>query len=352
MHKQRFKSFQVACTYVGTVVGAGFASGQEIFHFFGRFGTWGYLGIGLAVFLFAFLGYEMMNLGHRLNAQSFREVSYYLFGKWLGNVVNIVLLLMLFGVTVAMLAGAGELFRERMNLPFDIGVAVTMVVTFLTLLRGIDGILKANSVIVPIMVSFVLFASLRALFSHNSIYNAFHAGNYLAGRHPLFAAISAIIYGAFNVGLAAGVLIPLGADVANAAVLKTGARWGATALGLMLVAVTFTLFVHYPHATSFAVPMGYVATTLGSVMQWLFVSVLWGEIYSTLVGNVYAMTTQIPNTSRLLSALYAVGILAVAFLFSQVGFAAMVAYGYTIFGYVSVLLLLSMLWPRRDLYRD
>jgi uncharacterized membrane protein YkvI len=66
------------------------------------------------------------------------------------------------------------------------------------------------------------------------------------------------------------------------------------------------------------------------------------------VGNVYAMTTQIPNTTKLLSALYAVSILAIAFLFSQIGFAAMVAYGYTIFGYVSILLLLSMLWPRKE----
>lgn len=346
---QRIRAFQVACTYVGTVVGAGFASGQEIFHFFGRFGLWGYVGIAVSVFLFAWLGYQMMYLGHRLQAQSFRDVSRYLFGPWLGDALNAIMMLMLFGVTVAMLAGAGELFWERMRLPVDIGIAVTVVVTFVTLLFGINGILKANSVIVPVMISFVLFAFLRTLMLPQSIYNSYHAAMFIQTPHLVLAGISAVIYGALNVGLAAGVLIPLGAGMNDVAILRTGARWGAAALGFMLVAVTFTLFVHYPRAISFAVPMGYVATTLGSTMQWLFVAVLWGEIYSTLVGNVYAMTTQIPNSSKLVSALFAVLILAVGFLFSQVGFTALIAYGYTAFGYVSILILLVLLWPRKEL---
>ncbi|QQE76788.1 hypothetical protein [Alicyclobacillus sp. SO9] len=345
MRKQRFAAFQVACTYVGTVVGAGFASGQEIYHFFGRFGAWGYLGIALALFLFSYLGYQMMLLGHRVKARSFREVSNFLFGPWIGGFINAVLLLMLFGVTVAMLAGSGELFRERMNLPFDVGVSITIAVTFLTLFRGIDGILKANSVIVPIMVSFVLFAAVRAFMTPHSLYHAYHISLYLAGK-PLLAGISAVVYGSFNVGLAAGVLIPVGADIGDKTVLQMGSRWGASALAFMLMAVTFTLFIHYPQATAYAVPMGYVATTLGRFLQWMFVLVLWGEIYSTLVGNVYAMVAQIPMSSRMLQALVALILLGIAFLFSQIGFAAIVAYGYTVFGYVSLLLLLTILWPR------
>lgn len=45
-------SFQVAATYVGAVMGAGFASGQEIQQFFARFGYWGLVGVVLSSFLF------------------------------------------------------------------------------------------------------------------------------------------------------------------------------------------------------------------------------------------------------------------------------------------------------------
>lgn len=346
MPKRQLQTVQVACTYIGTVVGAGFASGQEIYQFFGRFGYWGLCGIALTMFLLAFLGYRLMLLGHRLRAGSFREVSHFLFGKWVGGFVNLVLILMLFGVSVAMLAGAGELFKQHMSISFDIGAVLTCLLTFVTLLRGIDGLMKANTIIVPIMISFVLFATLYTLFQPGSLFNAFHSAAYLSQKHPLQGGISAIIYGALNVGLAGGVLIPLGRDIPDTAILKRGATIGGVALGGMLAAVMLTLLAHFPDAVDFAVPMGFVAAQMGPILQWAFVFVLWGEIFSTLVGNVYAITTQVPFSSRMVNILFTAILLFVAYLFSHVGFSTIISYGYTLFGWISVMLLFAVLWPR------
>ena len=41
----RVTTFKVAATYIGTVIGAGFASGQEILQFFSVFGNMGILGL-------------------------------------------------------------------------------------------------------------------------------------------------------------------------------------------------------------------------------------------------------------------------------------------------------------------
>ena len=54
--KQRKMDFLVAMTYIGAVVGAGFASGQELWQFFARWGFSGWLGILLAGLLFALAG--------------------------------------------------------------------------------------------------------------------------------------------------------------------------------------------------------------------------------------------------------------------------------------------------------
>ncbi|GMA48708.1 hypothetical protein GCM10025857_00650 [Alicyclobacillus contaminans] len=123
---QRIRSawlaFQVGCTYIGTVVGAGFASGQEIFRFFGRFGTAGVFAIALAAVLFAWLGYRVMYLGHVLRARSYRELNRHLFGETVGTVLDVVLSIMLFGVTVAMIAGAGALFQQSLHISFQWGL--------------------------------------------------------------------------------------------------------------------------------------------------------------------------------------------------------------------------------------
>ena len=341
-------SFQIGCTYIGTVVGAGFASGQEVFQFFGRFGNWGYCAILFTTFLFAWLGYRLMQLGHDLQAHTYRQVNEYLFGRRVGAIIDVVMMIMLFGVTVAMIAGAGELFRERAHLPFQLGALITMAITFVTILRGMDGIMRANTIIVPIMVSFVVFAASHALYTHGvaSVWQVGRAGQH---SHPIVTGVSAIIYSALNIGLAAGVLIPLGASVEDKANLRRGAEIGALGLGLMLIAVMFTLLAHYPNVLSFAVPMGYVASRLGPSVQWLFMIVLWGEIYSTLVGNVFAIGTQFEDSFAKRRALVFLVILLIAYAVSQVGFTNIVTYAYTVFGWVCMLLLMALLWPRQNL---
>ncbi len=49
------KSFQIGSAFIGIIVGAGFASGQEILQFFSSFGYVGIAGSILAAVLFAFL---------------------------------------------------------------------------------------------------------------------------------------------------------------------------------------------------------------------------------------------------------------------------------------------------------
>ena len=149
-------ALQIAFTYIGTVVGAGFASGQEILQFFTLLGPQAYPAIHLATILFAWVGIQILLLGRKLQATSYRQLTAYLFGNRLSRVVDTLMMVMLFFVTVAMLAGVGALFEEQLRLSFQIGVVLTMVLTYLTILRGMKGIMLANSIIVPIMLIVVI----------------------------------------------------------------------------------------------------------------------------------------------------------------------------------------------------
>lgn len=44
--------FKIAATYIGTIVGAGFASGQEVLQYFVSYGIVGVIGIIISTFLF------------------------------------------------------------------------------------------------------------------------------------------------------------------------------------------------------------------------------------------------------------------------------------------------------------
>ena len=78
-------TLQVAATYVGTVVGAGFATGKEIVQFFTQYGELGMVGILVSGLFFIWLGSKMMLLSHAIGASSYQQLNTYLFGDVLGK---------------------------------------------------------------------------------------------------------------------------------------------------------------------------------------------------------------------------------------------------------------------------
>lgn len=338
-------SLQIAFTYIGTVVGAGFASGQEILQFFTLLGPMAYPAILLAVALFAWVGVQMLLLGHKLKARSYREMTAYLFGSKLAALIDTAMMVMLFFVTVAMLAGVGALFEEQLNLSFQIGVLLTMVLTFLTILRGMKGIMVANTIIVPVMLLVVITIFLQSFFQTEFKPQLTAAHPESAGYSWIF---SAITYAALNMGLAISVLVPMGGEMKKPSVLKLGGLLGALGLGIMLLGAQYAMSTRMPMIAEYEVPMGFLSSTFSPLMQGLFIMALWGEIYSTLIANVFGLSSQLTSPqNKVQGSLITVVILTAAFFVAQVGFSNIVHYLYPVFGYVSFLLLLLLLWPRR-----
>lgn len=345
--RQARLTFQVGCAYVGTVVGAGFASGQEIFQFFGRYGLWAIVTIPASGVLFAWLGYRALMLGSQLRATSYREFTAHLFGREIARWVDAALLVMLFGVSVAMVAGAGELFRQQLGLSFQIGAVVSLCAAWWTIVRGMRGLLRANAVIVPIMITFLVWAAARTALT-DGWRPVVQTALALSHRVPVGGAIvSTIIYAAMNIGLAAGVLVPLGSAVEDLRVLRRGATFGALGLVVMQAAVIYVLLSHYPAILTYPIPMAYATTQFGHVVGVLFVFVLWAEIYTTLVGDIYAITAPVAHRWRRSPGLVAGVFLGAAYACSQIGFTNLIKYGYTAFGWVSLLLLIALAWPSR-----
>ena len=74
MSQSHGSAFQLAFVYVGTVVGAGFATGREIVEFFLRFGWPGLAGILISGLMFTFLGAKMMLIAVRIIRPYAREI--------------------------------------------------------------------------------------------------------------------------------------------------------------------------------------------------------------------------------------------------------------------------------------
>ena len=109
-----FGALRIAFTYIGAVIGAGFASGQEILRFFSAHGIAGMIGIPVSCALFFFFGYSALMMGRNLSAKSHLDIVRYTNGRFLGGAIDAIITVFLFGGLAAMIAGAGAVFEEQL----------------------------------------------------------------------------------------------------------------------------------------------------------------------------------------------------------------------------------------------
>lgn len=354
MKSNNVGTFKVSATYIGTIVGAGFASGQEVLQFFIAFGAKGFWGVALVTLAFIFYGYTILLLGMKLNAKSHLQVVKYTNGKFLGFFIDIIITIFLFGALAAMIAGAGAIFEEQFGLPSYFGTILMSLITLLTVLKGISGVIKAISYVVPLLLGSVLFVAIYN-FLNNPITTA--ELNYAAaldGASPNWL-MSAINYASYNLVIAIAVLAPLGAETKNRRTLRNGAILGGLGLGVGIIAIYYSVLTNIIESANLEIPMIYSASKIAAIFQIVFSIVLFAEVYTTAVGSLYGFVQRfIPKESRYKKLLIAISIV-LAFGVSQFGFSNMVKYLYPAVGYGGIIMLLGLTWiwvAKRDILKN
>lgn len=333
--------FKIAATYIGTVVGAGFASGQEVLQFFGLFGINGLWGLLLATSLFALFGWAVLDLGMRLNARSHLEVIYFAGGKWLGRLIDYVITFFLFGALTAMVAGAGAIFAEQFGWPALLGSVIMVFLTVITVMMGLNGVINSISFVVPVLLGAVVGIGVWTIVTSGFFTNP------VIGTVPMKAPVpfwpfSAIIYVSYNLVMSVAILAPLGTKYRRPELLKRGALLGGIGLGLGALAIFAALAPNLPQASRFQIPMIFIASKLTPTLTIVYSLVLLAEIYTTAVGNLYGFVSRISSADTVYVKYYIIGTALMALAASQFGFTTLVRFLYPAVGYAGLALLLGL----------
>ncbi|MBO8138558.1 MAG: hypothetical protein H0Z40_10560 [Desulfotomaculum sp.] len=337
-------TFKVAAAYIGTVVGAGFASGQEVLQFFGFFGISGILALLVATAMFVFFGLIVLDLGHRLNADSHREIMRHAGGKWVGTIVDGVIIFFLFGGLTAMAAGSGAIFEEQFNFSYVLGSLIMVTATVLTVLLGVSGVINAISFVVPVLLLSVIGISAATFITTPFSMETIGAITQPARAPVPFWPLSAVIYVSYNLVLGVSVLGPLGKHVDNPNTLKKGALYGGIGLGIGALLIHLTLIVNGPRVAGYEIPMVFIAAQFSPLIQIAYSVVLLAEIYTTAVGSLYGFVERITDEGKAAFKWLTIGAGAAAFAASQFGFSTLVRTLYPAVGFAGLIMLGGLLY--------
>lgn len=345
LKEKKISVFQVAGTYIGTIVGAGFASGQEILQFFVSFGIVGVLGIFIITLLFIYFGYVIMDLGWKLNASSHLPVVSNVGGKIAGTFSDIVITFFLFGALTAMIAGSGALFHQQFNLHPVIGSIFMAVITVITVLGGFNNMINSISIIVPFLILAAVLVSIRTLVSNPNLtsltLNSVERPALL--RNWLWASI---LYTSYNIVPSISILAPLGKSAGNRKTIRNGAVLGGVGLGIGALSIFIALCANLDLVKNLEIPMIMIASRISVPVRAFYAIVLIAEIYTTAVGDLYGFAARLCNMKTKKAALVIIGSSVLAFISSLAGFSNLVKYLYPTIGYCGVVTLICLVYNR------
>jgi uncharacterized membrane protein YkvI len=347
MVHEKTGTLKLAATYIGTVVGAGFASGQEVLHFFASFGIKGFSGLMIATVLFIVFGYISMIAGYELKARSHLRIIMHAGGKYLGTIIDCVITFFLFGSITAMIAGAGALVHQQFGISPLWGNLAMVLLTVLTVLTGTTGVINSISFVVPFLIAAAVGVSLATTFITPREFSVSSVSYTIAGanliRNWWWAAI---LYVSYNMVVAVSVLGPLGNSAAGKKQVRNGAVLGGLGLGLGAVAIFFAMLKNYEYVRFLEIPMAAIAGRISYIVQVAYIIILLAEVYTTSVGSLYGFTARVTDGNGKKGVAVTIGIALLAFAASQFGFSNLVRYLYPAVGYAGILLLGVLLASR------
>lgn len=311
-------SVKIAMVFTGTVIGAGFASGQEIYQYFGIYGVKGLVGLAFSCLLFGLLCGMILT---KVAASKAYHLETY-FGRRLRFVPLLITLYMAVSFC-AMVTAVGELFEEQLALPRVWGLLLMCICCYVVLIRGVDGVVYANAVLTPLIIVGILALGIAAAYTQSQpVFACMSGGGFLW---------SAVLYASYNALTMVVVLTGIG----GLADSKRTAVRAAAAGSLILLAVAGALwYILYCYDVSaFQLPILAAAERVHQLWKWLYMPVLAAAMFTTAVSSGFGVLTQVRCGSRRAALL----LCAVALLSGMLRFSFIVKYVYGTFGYAGIL---------------
>ncbi|WP_342318863.1 YkvI family membrane protein [Corynebacterium mayonis] len=342
------KAVGISFAFIGVVVGAGFASGQEAMQYFVAFGTQGIWGAVLGSVLMLVGGVSILQLGSYYQAKEHMEVLGSISGKVLSWVLDIATIITLFSIGFVMFAGAGSNLNQQFGLPIWVGAVVMLGLVIFFGLMDVDKVTAAIGTITPFLITFVVVSCVWTLATSDVSWAVLNeqASNVDTTLPNWW--ISALNYTGLNFICVSSMAIVIGGNYLDTRSAGVGGLLGGLGYLVMLMLLTFGLMSQASTVAGEDMPL---LALINSLHPWFGLAmslVLFGMIFATALGMFYALGKRLARGHENRYRLIFISTCLVGFVLSFVGFQRLVAYVYPALGYMGLVLIVTVFasWMR------
>lgn len=315
----------------GTVMGAGYASGREIWQFFGA-------GSGLAILLFT--GFfiicttTILNISYKLQSTNYVPLLHHLTGKKLAVVYDYLIFIYLFCVTVVMIAGSGATF-ESFGIPYWWGIIFIIAGLLIIFSKGIGELLNINQLLMPLLIIALLVILIIFINGEDiSFQSNWDSQNNWAAAFP---------FTALNILPLIAVLGAIGNRIKSKGEIYIASLSSGLILGFITFIYNTSLTEIAEQVELPAIPLYLIINNYGQVVIVVMMVMLWLAIYTTAAANLLGMITRVNKKYDISFLKMATIMLGIMLPFSFISFTELIAFIYPLYGILNLYILVKLL---------
>src|SRR5699024_11144186 len=329
---------KISSIYIGTVIGAGFASGREIMNFFGVYGTKGIWGIYISGILFSIVGMLLLLKIYNNEIESFDALIGRIFNERISAFIDIITSISLYTGFSIMVSGSGAIFKEQFGLSFNLGILIMIVCSFIVFLFSLKGLSFVNSILVPILTIGILYISIY-IASKGGIRAMDISGKNITGKGNFIT--SAILYFGSNCLIIIIVFSSLFPMIKNKKTAILGVVIGGLVLYILCTVILFSIFMYYDEVAKLDIPMLRISNFIGEGYGKVYAIILWISMFTTALANGYGFINKYKKDRNkfIIAAILCISAIPLA----KLGFSNLVSIIYPIFGVIGTIMMFLLL---------
>lgn len=337
--------FKVVFVIIGTLIGAGFASGQEMYIFFFSYGLKGIFGIFISSILMGIVIYKTLKIINKYNISNYKELieiiiktksknKYFNIKNVLNFVVNIFILITFF----IMIAGFGAYFEQEMGVNRLVGSMILAILCFCIFMTSVKGVVKVSEILIPILI---IFISIIGILNIKEI-NLLNLSDYIIRTNFSSWILSAILYCSYNSILLIPTLITLKDYLKNKKNILF-ISFISTTIIILLSIIIFLILVRVDvDISKLEMPVVYIVSIAFSYLKVAYGFIILASIFTTAISLGTSFLQNISQNKKSYTHIAAIMCIT-SVLVSKIGFSNLVNLLYPIFGYLGIFQIFKLL---------
>lgn len=348
------KILKVVFVIIGTLIGAGFASGQEIYTFFFSYGLEGLIGIFISSLILGIVIYKTLKIVKDYKITTYKEflevfIKPNASNNFLNfkNIINIIINIFILITFFIMIAGFGAYFEQELGINKLIGSIILATLSYIVFLTSINGVVKVNEILVPILIIFITIIGVINIINIDLV----NIENYVVKINKSNGILSSILYASYNSILLIPVLITLKDYLKDKKQIKIISIL-TTVITLVLATMLFLLLIKVDvNIEQLEMPIVYVVSNMFRGLKTIYGFIILGSIFTT---SISLGTSFLQNTSKNKKTYTQIAVIMciTSVVVSQIGFSNLINSLYPIFGYLGLIQIGVIAFKNINVLRD